>query len=200
MYAYLRGKIVHLTPTFTVIETSSGIAFEVRIPLSTSCRLTVSENSILLFTHFYVNREGEQSLFGFLSEQEKEIFVQLVSVSGVGPSTALAFLSSLSSEEIVEAIAKGDIKTIKSIKGIGAKTAERVILELKEKFQKRFVVLTPKAGLSAIKNKNIADALEALMHLGVPKAVAEKNIQTVLEQQGEHLSTEAIIRLALKTK
>jgi len=203
MYAYLKGKVTDVTPTTVVLETAAGIAFELRVPLSTSSQLSVSEQGQQLFTYFYVNREGEQTLFGFLSEREKAIFAQLVSVSGVGPSTALAFLSSLNADEIINAIAQGDLRTIKSVKGIGAKTAERVILELRDKMSKEKTNLSPTtqtANYNTVSSKNIAEALEALIHLGIPKISAEKNIQSVLQQNGDKLSTEAIIRLALKTK
>ena len=134
MYEYLTGKISELTPAYAVVE-NNGIGYIVNISLNTYSKLN-SNNTCTLFLH-HVVREDAELFFGFFSKQEREIFRQLISVSGVGPNTARMMLSSLSSEEIQKAIMSGNVIQLKSIKGIGQKTAERIILELKEKINQQ---------------------------------------------------------------
>jgi Holliday junction DNA helicase RuvA len=142
-------------------------------------------------------------LFGFTDLNEKGLFMHLISISGVGPSTALAFMSSLSVDEVKEAIVNEDAKTIQSIKGIGAKTAQRVILELKDKLIKEGFTVgsssgnTPKTEMLAT-NKIKQEALEALVSLGIAKNIAEKSINTILKKEGNDLKVEQLIKLALK--
>ena len=133
MYAYLRGKLAHRDPTFAIIDVQ-GVGYEVRISLNTFNAIGSSE-VCQLHTHLYV-KEDVQLLFGFAEANEKKLFLDLLSISGVGPSLGLTILSSMDPEEIKAAIVQGDIKTIQRIKGIGAKTAQRIVLELQDRIKK----------------------------------------------------------------
>lgn len=195
MYAYLQGKLVFKDPTYVIIDIG-GVGYEVKISLNTFGQIKDQE-SIKLFTHFHV-KEDAQTLFGFSQESEKKLFLHLVSISGVGPSTGLMVLSSLSPEEVENAIISEDVRTIQGVKGIGAKTAQRIILELKDKLGKESVsgdltnlIKTPQ---SSIRN----EALSALVTLGINKAAAQKSIDRIFKQNGSDLSLEEVIRLALK--
>jgi Holliday junction DNA helicase RuvA len=160
--------------------------------------LKQNEGKCKLFTYLHIT-ENAHTLYGFSESTEKQIFLHLISVSGVGPSTALMALSSLTAIELQEAIATEDTKKIQSIKGVGAKTAQRIVLELKDKIQKE-ILLSPQD--NAIKsnkkyNPDREDALSALITLGLPKATAEKNLEDVIKKFGENLSVEEMIRKAL---
>ncbi|MGJ8731601.1 MAG: Holliday junction branch migration protein RuvA, partial [Cellulophaga sp.] len=133
MITHLRGKLVEKNPTFLVIE-CNGVGYFVNISLHTLSKVTDAEN-IQLYTHLQV-KEDSHTLFGFAEKSEREIFRLLISVSGIGPSIARTMLSSLSPAQVRDAIAGGDVATIQSVKGIGAKTAQRVILDLKDKVLK----------------------------------------------------------------
>ncbi|MCL4164414.1 UNVERIFIED_CONTAM: hypothetical protein GTU68_054602, partial [Idotea baltica] len=130
MFAYINGKLAHKDPTFVIIDIQ-GVGYEIKISLHTYGQIKDQENC-KLFTYFYV-KEDAQVLFGFANTHEKELFLQLLSISGVGPSTGLMVLSSLSPNEVEHAILSEDVRTIQGVKGIGAKTAQRIILELKDK-------------------------------------------------------------------
>jgi Holliday junction DNA helicase RuvA len=202
MYAYIKGKLITKTPTSVVIDVG-GVGYDIKISLNTSAALTESECK--LYTYLYV-KEDVQALFGFIDEREKHLFLQLISISGIGPSTGLAFLSSLTTEEIRTAIAAEDVNTIKSVKGVGPKTAERVILELKDKIRKEGVqggTNLPKPSgdkFISFPPAPFSEALDALLTLGIPKIMAEKNLETIRKLYGDQLKTEEIIKYALKAK
>ena len=196
MYAYLQGKLVFKDPTFVIIDIN-GVGYEVKISLNTFGQIQDNEN-IKLYTHFHV-KEDAQTLFGFADEEERKLFLHLISISGVGPSTGLMVLSSLRPEEIEQAIVSEDVKTIQAVKGIGAKTAQRIILELKDKLGKEStsgdltnLIKTPQ---SSTRN----EALAALVTLGINKAAAQKSIDRIFKEKGSQLSLEEVIRLALKS-
>ncbi len=195
MYAYLQGKLAFKDPTYVIIDIG-GVGYEVKISLNTFGQIKDQE-AVKLYTHFHV-KEDAQTLFGFAEESEKKLFLHLVSISGVGPSTGLMVLSSLSPKEVEHAIVSEDVKTIQGVKGIGAKTAQRIILELKDKLGKETVTgnLTDliKTPHSSIRN----EALAALVTLGINKAAAQKSIDRIFKQMGSDLSLEEVIRLALK--
>lgn len=198
MYNYIQGRLAAKDPTFAVIDVN-GVGYELKISLNTYAKLQVGENC-KLYTYLYV-KEDALSLFGFWEREEKGLYLHLISVSGIGPSTALAILSTLSVQEVKEAIVGGDVKTIQSVKGIGAKTAQRAILELKDKLAKEGTT----AGTSPLdanalssSSKNQAAALEGLMALGVNKATADKSLRSIVKLHGHQLSVEAMIKLALK--
>jgi Holliday junction DNA helicase RuvA len=197
MINYLEGKLIQREPALLVLDVN-GVGYELRISLNTFSSLKQNEGKCKLFTYLHIT-ENAHTLYGFSESTEKQIFLHLISVSGVGPSTALMALSSLTAIELQEAIATEDTKKIQSIKGVGAKTAQRIVLELKDKIQKE-ILLSPQD--NAIKsnkkyNPDREDALSALITLGLPKATAEKNLEDVIKKFGENLSVEEMIRKAL---
>lgn len=195
MITYLNGDIVVKDPTFLVMEVA-GIGYEVKISLNTYGHLKDASKT-KLHTHLHI-KEDAHTLFGFHEESEKKRFLDLISISGVGPSTALMVLSSLSAEELQSAIVNGDTKTISSVKGIGLKTAQRIILELKDKISKEDL-LDKAVGISLNKGNTVKnEALSALATLGINKAAAEKSIDRILKEKDGHISLEELIKLALK--
>ncbi len=206
MYAYLQGKLAHKDPTFAIIDVQ-GVGYEVRISLTTYNAIGSSE-SCRLHTHLYV-KEDAQLLFGFAEANEKRLFLDLISISGVGPSLGLTILSSMDPEEIKAAIVQGDAKTIQRIKGIGAKTAQRLVLELQDRIKKE---MTSGGGVLPEKIQGITsgsyntlrnEALSALITLGINRNTAEKSIQKAVSEWQKSKSTEPrvedLIKLALKT-
>jgi len=191
MIHHLKGKLVEKNPTYVVIE-CAGVGYFVNISLHTFSKIADSEN-INLLTHLQV-KEDSHTLFGFSEKSERQIFRLLLSVSGIGSSTARTMLSSLSPTQIRDAIASGDVPTIQGIKGIGAKTAQRVILDLKDKVLKVYDI--DEVSLNS-NNTNKEEALSALEVLGFARRQSEKIVDKVLLQDSS-LSVENIIKLALK--
>lgn len=196
MIAYIEGRLTHKEPSYVIIDVN-GVGYEIRISLQTYGNLPEGEKC-RLHTHFHV-REDAQLLYGFSDRAEKRIFLDLTSVSGIGTNTALMMLSSLSPSEIQQAIVSEDLRTIQGIKGIGVKTAQRVILELRDKMKKE-MFLTSGTSAPPVTSHNTVrnEALSALTTLGIARNVAEKSIDTVLKREGDGLSLEQIIRMALK--
>lgn len=200
MYNYISGKLTSKTPAYAVIETG-GIGYEIRITLNTYS--SIKENSdCKLFTHLYV-KEDVQMLYGFQNEDEKHAFLQLIGVSGIGPSTALMVLSSLSVSELVDAVSTENVSLIQSVKGIGAKTAKRLILELKDKLGQEIASASQVSPSAAnIESGQIAqkkeEALQALIILGLGKPAAEKGLQAIIKKYGNTLSIEEMIKYTLK--
>ena len=193
MIDYIKGKIIELTPTYTVIE-NNGIGYMIQISLQTFSALE-NKSDVTIYIHHYL-REDEEQFYGFSSKDERGLFRLLIGVSGIGVSTAQMMLSSLSSDEIRNAIISEDINRIKSIKGIGLKTAQRLILELKDKIVKGGGPdRTPL--FSAGSNAIIEEATTALVLLGFTKANVSKAISAVLKDEPS-ASLESIIKLALK--
>lgn len=195
MIAYLKGRLTYKDPTYVLIEVG-GVGYQVKISLQTYSKIK-DEEQIRLLTFLHI-KEDAHTLYGFSEEGEKRLFLHLISINGVGPNTGLMILSSLSSEEIEHAILSGDVATIQAVKGIGAKTAQRIILELKDKLGKSSDA-TPQLGFLKSSNKVREEALQALVTLGFPKAVAEKNIAQVLKKTGGEISLEDLIKASLKT-
>jgi holliday junction DNA helicase RuvA len=196
MIAYIEGKLAYKEPTFVIIDVG-GVGYHLKISLHTYSALKEAEKcKLLTFMHV---KEDAHTLYGFYENAEKKLFLDLISISGVGPGTGLMILSSLSAEELQAAIVQEDVKTIQSIKGIGAKTAQRIILELKDKMKKEGLVEkmpdTPVYKNNIIKN----EALSALMTLGIAKAAAEKSIDSILKNTTDTITLEQLIKLALKT-
>lgn len=189
MIAQLNGKLVEKNPTSLIID-CGGVGYEVKISLNTFGAIG-SDESIKIFTKFIV-REDAQLLYGFADPVEREMFNHLISVSGIGPNTAMIMLSSMVPEEIANAIQTDDVKTIQSVKGIGAKTAERVIVDLRGKMLK---MTFSAENIFTSNNTNHFDALTALVSLGFDKKSAEKAIDKV--STGEE-SVEQLIKDALK--
>lgn len=193
MFAYISGKLAHKEPTFAVIDVH-GVGYQINISLNTYTALPIS-GDCKLHTWLQV-REDAQNLYGFTELAEKNLFLLLISVSGIGANTALVMLSSMSVSEIQTAIASEDVKAIKSIKGIGLKTAQRVILELKDKVQKEVgnIAAAPASQQSAVKD----EAIMALITLGYAKNIAEKNVAKILKAKGDGVKVEDVIKEALK--
>jgi Holliday junction DNA helicase RuvA len=189
MIAHLNGRMVEKTPTHLIVE-CGGVGYFVKISLNTFSKLGDDEN-IKIFTQLQV-REDAHTLYGFYSVAEREMFNFLISVSGIGANTAILMLSALTSDEIATAIIGGDVALIQSIKGIGAKTAQRVIIDLKDKVSKGDFATE---NIFTVNNTNQNDALTALLALGFDKKRAEKAILKVLT---DDQSVEEIIKEALK--
>jgi Holliday junction DNA helicase RuvA len=197
MIAYLKGKLAYKDPTFVLIDIS-GIGYQVKISLQTYSQVK-DEEQIMLLTYLHIKEDGH-TLYGFKEESEKKLFLNLISISGVGPNTALMILSSLNADELEYAIIHEDVKTIQNVKGVGIKTAQRIILELKDKVKKEALgdsILIPSA-FGKTNNKTREEALQALLTLGFPKAAAEKNIAAVLKKSGPEISLEELIKASLK--
>ena len=191
MIHHLNGKLKEKNPTHVIIE-CAGVGYFVNISLNTFSNIKDQEN-ISLFTHLQV-REDSHTLFGFAEKSEREIFRLLLSVSGIGASTARTMLSSLSPAQIRDAIAHADVVTIQGIKGIGAKTAQRVILDLRDKVLK--VSDIDEVSINS-NNTNKEEALSALEVLGFVRRQADKVVDKIVHQDPS-LSVENIIKLALK--
>lgn len=189
MIHHLSGKLIEKNPTNVVVE-CNGVGYFVNISLNTFSGLGNNE-AIKIFTKLIV-REDAQLLYGFATTEERTMFEQLISVSGIGPNTAMIMLSSLVPEEIAHAIQSEDVKTIQSIKGIGAKTAQRVIIDLKDKMLK---LNFSSENMFVQSNTNRFDALTALVSLGFDKKAAEKAIDKVAQSDD---TVEKIIKDALK--
>lgn len=191
MIAHLQGKLVEKTPTQVVID-CGGVGYHVNISLHTYSLLPDTD-FIKLFTHLQV-KEDSHTLFGFVEKSEREIFKLLLSVSGIGASIARTMLSSLDPKQITNAIASGDVVTIQSIKGIGSKTAQRVILDLKEKVLKLYDLDEVSISQS---NTNKDEALSALEVLGFVRKASERVVEKIIKDAPES-SVEYIIKQALK--
>ena len=189
MIAHLNGKLIEKNPTTLIIE-CAGVGYEVKISLTTFSAIGPSE-SIMIFTQHIV-REDAQLLYGFATKEEREMFNHLISVSGIGPNTAMIMLSSLTPEEVAHAIQTDDVKTIQGVKGIGIKTAQRVIIDLKDKMLK---ITFSSENVFAQNNTNRFDALTALVSLGFDKKTVEKAIDKI--STGEE-TVEQLIKQALK--
>ena len=190
MITKIEGRLTEKNPTHIIIN-CNGISYFINISLYTYEQLPEDE-SISIFTHLQI-REDAHTLYGFMSRQEREIFRKLISVSGIGANTARLMFSSLSPDEITHAIATGDDATIRAVKGIGAKTAQRVIIDLKDKIESTEEAKT----LTFQSNTNRDEALSALETLGYAKKQAERVIVKIMKDQPD-ASIEAIVKQALK--
>lgn len=191
MIAHIQGRLVEKTPTDVVID-CNGVGYHLHISLHTFSLIPNSEN-VKLFTYLQI-KEDAHTLFGFIEKSEREIFKLLISVSGIGASIARTMLSSMEPKQILQAIASGDVHTIQSIKGIGAKTAQRVILDLKEKVLKVYDLDEVSMSLN---NTNKDEALSALEVLGFNKKLAEKVVEKIVKDNPD-ATVESVIKQALK--
>jgi Holliday junction DNA helicase RuvA len=174
----------------------NGVGYQATISLQTFSEIKDQEN-ILLHTHLNI-REDAHLLFGFSKESEKKLFQQLISVNGVGPSTAIVMLSYMTSQELKDAIVHENASALQAIKGIGGKTALRVIIELKDKLKKESWEESIPMVSSGPHNTLRREALSALLTLGLPKAAAEKSVDTVLKKSGNNITLEDLVKQALK--
>jgi Holliday junction DNA helicase RuvA len=193
MYAYIDGKLAFKCPTYVVID-AGGIGFQINISLNTYGAIQDTERC-KLYTWLHVKEDGH-TLYGFYEEGERRLFLHLISVSGIGPNTGRMILSSITPAEIQTAIVKGDVPLIQRIKGIGPKSAQRMILELQDKLKKE-----GPDSLITMPSHNTAkeEALSALVMLGFTKNVAEKTLDTAIKTGSENLSVEQLIKIALKS-
>jgi Holliday junction DNA helicase RuvA len=193
MIAFLRGNFAYKSPALVHLETG-GIGYELQISLNTYSRIQNLESGMLL-TYLHI-REDAHVLYGFFDKAEKEMFIHLISVSGVGASTARMMLSSLKPDEISRAILQGNARQLESVKGIGKKSAERIILELRDKLGK---TRDETVNISSIANNTVEqDALNALITLGIARPAAENAIKKVLNEGAGAEKIEDIIKKALK--
>ncbi|GAA4056740.1 MULTISPECIES: Holliday junction branch migration protein RuvA [Flavobacterium] len=191
MIAHIQGKLVEKTPTEVVID-CNGVGYHINISLHTYSLLP-NADFVKLFTHLMV-KEDSHSLYGFVEKSEREIFKMLLSVSGIGAGIARTMLSSLEPKQIIQALASGDVATIQSIKGIGGKTAQRAILDLKDKVLKIYDLDEVSMSQS---NTNRDEALSALEVLGFVRKTSEKIVDKVISQNPD-ATVEVIIKQALK--
>lgn len=192
MIAFLKGNFVRKTPALVHVDVN-GVGYELHISLYTFSSISNQDHG-LLHTYFHV-REDAHVLYGFHEEAEKEIFIQLISVSGVGAATARMMLSSLKPSEISKAIVQGNTKLLESIKGIGRKSAERIVLELRDRVGKT----TVEANNDPLINNTLdQDALNALIALGINRSAGEQAIGRVRKSNPELHKIEDIIKQALK--
>ena len=191
MITQLSGRILEKNPTYLVVD-CNGVGYFLNISLHTFSLLP-NEEHIKIYTHLQV-KEDSHTLFGFMEKTEREIFLLLISISGIGPSIARTMLSSLNPHQVRDAIASGDVPTIQAVKGIGSKTAQRVIVELKDKILK-----VQNMGEVSLQSNNTTkeEALSALEVLGFNRRQSEKVVDRVLSQDTS-LSVEDIIKQALK--
>lgn len=191
MITHIRGKLVEKNPTFAVIETN-GVGYWLNISLNTYSQLPDNE-FVILYTHLSI-KEDAHTLYGFINKTEREIFRLLISVSGVGPSIARTMLSSMTTDEIQQAIASNNVSVIQSVKGIGVKTAQRVLVDLRDKISKTYAVDEVYFSQSnTIKN----EALSALEVLGFNRKQVEKVVDKILLED-KNVSVEVLIKNALK--
>ena len=191
MITHIHGKLIEKTPTYVVVDVN-GIGYKIKISLQTFS--AIDSEFCKLFTHLSV-KEDSHKLFGFFEESERHLFRNLISVSGVGPSTAQVILSTFSTDEIVHHITTADVKMVQSVKGIGAKTAQRIIIDLKDKVAKGMP--TSDLLFDKIDNTIKEEALTALIALGFAKKGAEIKIDKVLKTKPKIASVEELVKTAL---
>ncbi|MCD4680779.1 MAG: Holliday junction branch migration protein RuvA [Bacteroidales bacterium] len=192
MYSYIEGKITEINPAYVIIETG-GIGYMINISLNTFSHIKDKEICRIL-THFVV-REDAMTLYGFAREEERELFRHLISVSGVGANTARMILSSLTSKEIIEAITTNNVSVLQSVKGIGAKSAQRIIVDLKDKLSKdKNITEIFETSYNTLKE----EALSGLLILGFTKNAAVKALDKILKTKSSPFTVEQLIKDALK--
>ena len=191
MITHINGKLIEKTPTYVVVDVN-GIGYKIKISLQTYS--AIDGELCKLYTHLSV-KEDSHTLFGFFEESERHLFRNLISVSGVGPSTAQVILSTYTPEEIINHITSADVGAVQSVKGIGAKTAQRIIIDLKDKVAKGMP--TSDLLFEKIDNTIRDEALSALIALGFAKKGAESKIDKVLKSNSEMTSVEELVKTAL---
>lgn len=191
MYDYITGKLTELTPTYLIAE-NNGIGYVMHISLNTYSKLELNAQA-RIYAHLQI-KEDAHTLYGFYDAKEREVFRILISVSGVGANTARMILSSLTAEEVANAISKENVRALQNIKGIGAKTAQRMIVELKDKMIK---IAGSEQNLLPQYNTSADEALSALVMLGFQKGAAEKVLGQI-SRDNKLASVEEYIKLALK--
>ncbi len=192
MIAFVRGHFVQKQPARVVVDVN-GVGYDLQISLHTYSFIANKESG-LLYTYLHIT-ENAQTLFGFAELEEKDLFLQLISVSGVGATTARMMLSGMKPEEITRAIIQGNTKQLESIKGIGKKSAERLIVELRDKLGKQSVSSLPSSAANTLPGY---DAVIALVSLGIAKPAAEQAVKKAINSTSENIALEDLIKNALK--
>ena len=195
MIVYLNGILAEKTPANVIVE-CCGVGYEALIPLSTFDRLPASGEKVKLFTYHAV-REDDEILFGFFTPEERDMFIKVTAVSGVGPKTALAVLSGFTIGDLQLAIAQGDAKRIATVKGVGKKTAERIVIELKDKVNPIEALANSTVASTGAQRAVLRDAMLALTALGFSDDKARKMVSDVLEAYPDVADTETVIKKAL---
>ena len=196
MIEFIQGKIEELTPTQAVVLTQGGVAYDLNISVYTYSAIQGKEEARLYV--YEAIREDAYILYGFSGKQERELFLMLISVPGIGGASARMILSSFSPSELIGIISSGNDALLKKVKGIGAKTAQRIIVDLHDKIAKSQSDESPLDLQTGIQTGQVAtEAVTALVTLGFPQAASQKVVQTILKEQ-DGLSVEAVIREALK--
>lgn len=199
MIASIRGTLLEKSPATVLVE-AGGIGYELSITLATFERLPPTGSECRLFVHHAV-REDDEQLFGFISAEEKRIFLQLLTVSGVGPKVAVAVLGGISASELCSAIAERNVKRISAVKGIGKKIAERIVVDLHDKISPADAIAgASKGGISAAPGTAVNDALLALGALGFAPDVARKMVQAAIDNGADPSSADEIVRRAISRK
>jgi Holliday junction DNA helicase RuvA len=193
MIEYIEGNFTIKTPTYIVVD-AGGVGYKMNVSLHTYEKVANMNGGRLLAHPVY--REDTQDLFGFFSESERELFRQLISISGVGPNTARMMLSSLAPDDLRRAIIRGDVSLIKTVKGVGPKSAQRIVVELQDILTK---TTAPEVASSLPKSRAAEEALAAMTMLGFTRMQAEKAISGILREQNGELTVEELIKQALKT-
>jgi Holliday junction DNA helicase RuvA len=190
MITHIKGRLTEKTPTYVVID-CNGIGYKLNISLQTYSN--IKEENCSLFTHLSV-KEDSHTLYGFSDEDERTLFRNLISVSGVGPSTAQVVLSTFTPKETCQYIISADVAALQSVKGIGGKTAQRIIIDLKDKLGKGITT----TDIPLYQNNDLrSEALSALVALGFSKKVAEQKVDNILRESSEDISVEALVKSAL---
>lgn len=193
MFEYIKGTLAKISPSFVVVE-NQGIGYLIFIPVSTFSHLPDIGRELYLYVSFIV-REDSQKLFGFLTENQRNLFNKLIELSGMGPKTSLSLLGHLNYEQLQTAVMQNQPDMLAKVPGIGKKTAERLILELKEYFQKDASTLKASATI----DNNCSDAVQALINLGYTKAKAEPAVRKAQEKlEGQHKDVASIIKKSLQ--
>jgi len=199
MIAYLHGQLAESTPTHVVVD-CHGVGYSVFIPLSSYDKLPPRGGEVKLLTyHHVVAHEGTQQLFGFVTPDEREMFLLLISISGIGPKLAVNILSSTSISALRSAIASGDTKTLSALRGIGKKTAERLVVELKDKVGGAAAFET-KGRATTPEEQKLVDAVLALVSLGYKQVDAHKAVLAAAQQIGPKSTVEELVRASLRTQ
>ena len=194
MIAFVRGKFVQKSPSRVVVDVQ-GVGYELQISLHTYSAISSLEDG-LIYTYLHIT-ENAHTLFGFHHPDEKEMFLHLISVSGVGATTARIMLSGMEPREIAAAIVSGNTRQLESIKGIGKKSAERLIVELKDKLGKQFAGSIQ--AVSGVFSTTEGDAVHALVALGIGRVMAEQAVKKTLQSHSEEIGLEELIKLALQS-
>ncbi|MGZ3632895.1 MAG: Holliday junction branch migration protein RuvA [Parachlamydiaceae bacterium] len=196
MLAFIRGTLVVATPLYCILE-AYGVGYKLWIPASTFGQLPQTGQEALLHSAFIV-RELSQTLYGFLTVQERDLFELLLTVTGVGPKMALSIIGHLSCHQLHQAISSGDSFVLSKIPGIGKKTSERLILEMRDKLKSLLPLDPSPLSIALPPQQAIADAMGALMHLGYTQSVAQKAVQRSVDELPEDTDLATLITAALK--